>query len=133
MLKLEITANLETSDHDGYCSGEECQYEKREIEKIKYVNLDEDRELKNFLENKYKDLLKNFFLFEEILEIKDINNNIWEKYLNDERPGSHRGSGYCRITKEFCEAGLGHHDYNFQILKVKITFKNMSKYLFTET
>jgi len=38
-----------------------------------FATLNEDRELKNFLENKYKD-----YVFKEI---KDINNSIWEKYL----------------------------------------------------
>lgn len=32
MNKIKITAYLETSDHDGYCSGNECEYKKTIIE-----------------------------------------------------------------------------------------------------
>jgi hypothetical protein len=33
-MKAKITARLETYDHDGYCSGEECEYECKIIEQI---------------------------------------------------------------------------------------------------
>jgi hypothetical protein len=33
-MKIVITAQLETSNHDGYCSGEECEYETKMVNEI---------------------------------------------------------------------------------------------------
>ena len=97
-MKVKIISKLETSDHDGYCSGGECEYEVKVVETI------------TDLPTQYKSYSKG--------KLNNFNNFDWvellpEPYLND-------GSNYCDINEE-CEAhGLGKHDYRYTILSVQI-------------
>jgi hypothetical protein len=94
-----ITATLETNDHDGYCSSEECEYKK----KIVKVNIAvPDRcclypvgEIKN-----------------EYLDVYKWANHLPVPEVNVE------GSEYCRFVKP--EGGVGKHEYRYTIKKVNI-------------
>ena len=98
---INIEAKLETSDHDGYCSGEENDYECT---------------INNYL----VELPKNIIVNEEDLTPKkllDINYN-WESLLPE--PNLHGDSFYCYISDESKKHGLGCHDYRYTIISVKI-------------
>ena len=94
-----ITAQLETNDHDGYCSSEECEYKK----KIVKVNIAvPDRcclypvgEIKN-----------------EYLDVYKWANHLPVPEVNVE------GSEYCRYHCP--EGGVGKHEYRYTIKKVDI-------------
>jgi hypothetical protein len=100
-MKAKITAQLETSDHDGYCSGGECEYE---TQTHSYI-VDLPDQFKNYPEGK----LNNFdkYSFE------------WEKLLPE--PGlNYDGSYYCDVSNESETHGLDRHDYRYTIISVEI-------------
>ena len=98
-MKVKIISNLETSDHDGYCSGEDCEY------KIKVVKTIVD------LPTKYK--------FHSKGKINNLDEFDWIKLLPEPELNL-SGSYYCDVDEE-CEAnGLGRHDYKYTILSVEI-------------
>ena len=101
-MKVKIVSKLETSDHDGYCSDDECEYEVKVVETI--VDLP----------TQYKSHSKG--------KLNNLNEFDWEKLLPV--PIVLGGSGYCCVDKE-CEAhGLGQHDYRYTILSVEIFDEN---------
>lgn len=97
-MKAKITARLETSDHDGYCSGEECEYECKIIEHI--VNAPE--QYKNYKCGKIADTSKYNWI--NLLEPPELNN----------------GSCYCDLSPECEENNLGVHDYRYTIISVEL-------------
>lgn len=97
-MKAKITARLETSDHDGYCSGEECEYECKIIERI--VNAPE--QYKNSKPGK----------------IDDLSEYDWENFL--EPPELNKGSYYCSLSPKCKENKLGVHDYKYTIISVEL-------------
>lgn len=99
-MKVIIKSKLETSDHDGYCSGGECEYEV----KIQSHIADLPIEYKNYPEGK----LVNFDEFK-------IN---WENFLPT--PDLSNGSGYCDLSSESDANGLDRHDYRYTILSIEI-------------
>jgi hypothetical protein len=101
MLKAKITAKLETSDHDGYCSDEDCEYE---VKTVSYI-VDLPDQYNSYPEGK----------------IKNINqfDNKWINLLPEPELNGY-GSMYCCVSDE-CEAhGLYKHDYKYTILSVEI-------------
>ena len=97
-MKAKITARLETSDHDGYCSGEECEYKCKIIKRI--VNAPDQ-----YKTYKYG-------------EIDDLSEYDWEKLL--EPPELGEGSSYCSLSPECEENNLGVHDYRYTIISVEL-------------
>lgn len=98
-MKAKITARLETSDHDGYCSGDECQYECKIIEQI--VNAP----------NQYKNSKPG--------KIDDIEEYDWYKFLQD--PGlNYYESHYCNLSHECVNSGLERHDFRYTIICVEL-------------
>lgn len=94
-----ITAQLETNDHDGYCSSEECEYKKKIVKTNIAVP---DRYYScpvGELEAKY-------------LELHEWANHLPVPEVNVE------GSGYCRFVKP--KGGVGQHEYRYTIKKVNI-------------
>lgn len=100
MLKAKITAKLETSDHDGYCSGEECEYE---VKTQSYI-VDLPSEYANYPMGKLNNLDEYGVNWERVLPEPIINN----------------GSGYCDLSEECVNHDLGIHDYRYTILSVEI-------------
>ena len=94
-----ITAQLETNDHDGYCSSEECEYKK----KIVKMNI----------------VVPDRCCLYPVGEIKN-------EYLDDYKWANHlpvpevnvEGSEYCRYHCP--EGGVGKHEYRYTIKKVNI-------------
>lgn len=101
MSHILITALLETSDHCGYCSGSECEYNSKKVIHL----LDIPKEYENC----------------EINEINDWEEDDWLKYLQ-EPPLNTRGSCYCNLSEESMNAGLFRHDYRYKIIKVEIVY-----------
>ena len=99
MKKILIAALLETSDHDGYCSGGDCEYESRKI-----VHLCD-------IPEKYAD--------SEIGVIRKSKSDNWDQYL-PEPELNFSGSYYCHLSDKCKEARLGPHAYKYTILKVEI-------------
>jgi len=88
---IEITFKEEISDHDGYCSGGECDLSTRIYNKIVEIG---SQEITNNLQYyiKYADKV----------------------VINDD------GSYYCDLGDGAKIAGLGQHDYRITVLKVKL-------------
>lgn len=98
MKQILITCLLETSDHDGYCSGEECYYESNQVVYLTDVPL------------KYS---------EYDIGIIDDPEQDWTEYLPEPNINID-GSGYCDPSQESLDAGLNCHDYRYTIIKVEI-------------
>lgn len=94
-MKVKIIAILEISDHDGYCSGEECEYTKETIEKTII----------------FPDELKN-------TDNITVDCHNWIQYL--EEPTLNDGSGYCDLSAECVENNLGIHDYRYNVIAVEL-------------
>lgn len=107
MRKVLITVLLEISDHDGYCSGEECEYESKQI-----VHLcDVPEEYENC---EIGTLNKN-----------DLSDEKWSQYWIDYLPEYNdfavcAGSYYCDLSKDCENAELERHDSKYTILSVEI-------------
>ena len=88
---IDITFKEEISDHDGYCSGGECELSTRIYNKIVEVD---DNEINNDLQYyiKYAD----------------------DVIINED------GSYYCDLGDDAKIAGLGPHDYRITVLNVKL-------------
>lgn len=94
---------LEKSDHDGYCSGEECYYSK---EIITYP-------CPSLISSLNHHTVKSSGL------LIDFDPNEWLCYLPYENINTN-GSNYCR-NSAFCKSkGLDRHDYRQTIIKIQI-------------
>ncbi len=109
---VKITAILEINDHDGWCSGEECEYTRKTVKTVIPVP------------EKYK----NQPLGEIVVE--KGNATEWTKYLKLPNINLH-GSGYCRC--HIPKGGVGKHQYRYTIKNVVIIennkYKNKNGYL----
>ena len=76
-MKAKITAKLEISDHDGYCSGGGCEYKCSTVIKI----IDVPQEYKNNKRGK----------------IRNVNEYDWIQFL-DIQELNHSGSYYCNLS-----------------------------------
>jgi hypothetical protein len=94
-----ITATLETNDHDGYCSSEECEYKKKIVKANIPVPDRYDSRPLGELEDKY-------------LKLHEWANHLPVPEVNVE------GSEYCRFVKP--KGGVGPHEYRYTIKKVEI-------------
>lgn len=99
-MKVKIISKLETSDHDGYCSGEECEYECKHVTHI--IDVPEE----------YKSHPKG------IIDIED-NDYDWTQLLPEPELNTHE-SYYCDNSEESEQCGLGKHEYRYTILRVEI-------------
>ena len=104
MSHIKLTYTVETSDHDGYCSGEECQYERKEFTCV----LPTPKELSTYTSGEIVPL--------EVYEW-NTENRFPERLLPDIRC---YGSGYCNTSKEVDDNGLDKHDYRITITKMSI-------------
>lgn len=97
-MKAVIEYVLEVSDHDGYCSGEECDY--KQESKMYIIDVPDD--LKDVPEGVYENPARYD----------------WTPYLP--RPKINQfGSGYCHISTKAQYARLERHDYRFNIIRVE--------------
>jgi hypothetical protein len=94
-----ITAQLETNDHDGYCSSEECEYKK----KIVKANIAVPDRYDSCPLGEIKDEYLKYYNWANHLPVPEVNVD---------------GSGYCRFVKP--KGGIGQHEYRYTIKKVDI-------------
>ena len=98
--KVILSCKIETSDHDGYCSGAECEYN---------FHLSHMTSSIKCLPQKYKHLSIASLITDDT-DLEEIS-----RYLGAERhlepPLNVDGSGYCENSKESEENGLYGHDY----------------------
>ena len=94
-----ITAQLETNDHDGYCSSEECEYKK----KIVKANIAVPDHYGSCPVGEIKDEYLKYYNWANHLPVPEVNVD---------------GSGYCRFVKP--KGGIGQHEYRYTIKKVDI-------------
>jgi len=94
-----ITATLETNDHDGYCSSEECEYKK----KIVKMNIPVPDNYYTCYPGELDERQKKIHNWANHLPVPEVNVE---------------GSGYCRFRQP--ERGVGQHEYRYTIKKVEI-------------
>ena len=99
-MRVKIIAKLETSDHSGYCSGNECEYELKIVETI----LDD---------------IPTMYLSHPIGKIVDLDEYDWEKKLPIPNLNLD-GSCYCKLEDKCVLSGLGVHDYKYIITSVEL-------------
>lgn len=100
--KLKITALLETSDHDGYCTDNECEY----ATKTETYIVDFPEDFRNDLPI-------------GVLDEENRHNHYWKSLLPKPELNN-SGSHYCSRSKECMYADLGCHDYLYKVLSVEI-------------
>lgn len=96
--KAKIISKLEISDHDGYCSGGECDYECKIVENIVIVPLQYNTYPKGKLLNLEE------YNWEILLPKPKINNN---------------GSFMCKLSSKSKINEIDKHDYKYTILSVE--------------
>jgi hypothetical protein len=93
-MKVQLTVQIEVSDHDGYCSGNECEYTKKSV--IKNVDMPDQTDI-----------------FSETFK--------WDTYLTNLIPAiNENGSYYCYADPDAAEQGLGQHDYKITVTNVTV-------------
>jgi hypothetical protein len=97
METVVLKYTLEVSDHDGYCSGEECDY----VCEKKTVRVEIPREEAARIETMSR------------AELARYTGLVPQPKLNES------GSYYCRPNKQGKQAGLDRHDFKVTILKGK--------------
>lgn len=100
-LLARITAQLETNDHDNYCSDEECEYVKKVVR------------VSTKVPDEYED--------EKIGIINKKNEYAWTKHLpvpEIQVTGSNYLLDACKF--KYVEGGVGQHQYRYKIKKVEI-------------
>jgi hypothetical protein len=117
---MSITVHylFETSDHDGCCSGNECEYDAEELEKsfelpseLGWDQLSEDEILDKF-ETKDRHLLQEM----EFSFIATFKDQLFKKHWKSMSHGM--GSGYCDLSDESLEHNLERHDARIVIFRV---------------
>ncbi len=103
---VKITCRLEESDHDGYCSGNECEYYDS-IKEFKYCLC----AIALGLYKKYKDYP------EGILE--EFEEDEWKDILPEPEERDGCQSGYCDNGDECKKNGLGNHEHRYTILQIE--------------
>jgi hypothetical protein len=101
--KIQINAIIESSDHDGWCSDNECEY----IETAKVFTYDVPVEYKDFPIGEIK-----------IFNYKDIIDILPEPCY--ERKFSCYQSWYCDNSEESIAKGLKTHESRYRIISVHI-------------
>ncbi len=86
-----ILAKLEISDHDGYCSGNECVYKSKNK---KYIRTIPEDKVNKPINDPY---------WIELLQCSNINNT---------------GSYNCKLSRQCIERNLGFHEYKYTIRKL---------------
>jgi hypothetical protein len=89
---IEILFKEEVSDHDGYCSGGECELTTRVYKKQVDV------------------------------EISEITNNLeyFEKYADKVVCDHDSNSDWCDLSEEVISAGLTSHEYRITVMRVSL-------------
>jgi hypothetical protein len=92
-----ITAQLETNNHDGYCSDEDCEYARKIVKATIVVPEQYSTHLVGKITNTRE------YKWANHLQVPEVNV---------------QGSGYCKFVKP--EGGLGQHEYRYTIKKAEI-------------
>jgi hypothetical protein len=96
-LLARITAQLETNDHDNYCSDNDCEYVKKVVK------------VSTKVPDKYEDA--------KIGTINKKNEYAWTKHLPVPEI---QVTGYGSCKFKYVEGGVGQHQYRYKIKKVEI-------------
>lgn len=96
LIPIEITAVLETSDHDGYCSGEECEYNTQQIQHRCKIPTE---------------------LFTWTLTDKYMN---WTQLMPVPYKQSRGGSNWCGLSNQCERAQLMSHQYRYRLVSVRV-------------
>lgn len=102
MRKVRVKALLEMSEHDGYCSGNECEYTSKE--KVIVIPVPQ----------RYQDAPLGL--------LTEIDQEVWNQILpgpvKEER--SYHQSGWCSNDPEADKRRLFNHDYRYTVYSVEI-------------
>ena len=96
-----ITAQLETNDHDNYCSDEECEYVKKTVS----------------VSTKVPEQYKGLEQHGRITRVNKVKEYAWTKHLPVPEIQV-TGSGFCEC--KYVEGGVRQHKYRYKIKKVEI-------------
>ncbi len=111
--KARVKALLEMSEHDGYCSGEECDYTTMEKEFIIPVPEEYRNTPPGSLVEIDQDIWSVALPF-PAEEYKEYRSDIRWHYQG------YYQSHYCRIHPTAEARGLAKHDYRYKVLSVEI-------------
>jgi len=91
-MRIEITAQLFISDHDGYCSDNECELSVRDIKHV--IDLD------------------------KIESIQDKNDEYWIRFLPEPKINT-SGSYFCSNSIQCTRSGLDIHDFTYKNTSIR--------------
>ena len=100
MLRARIVATLETADHDGDCSEDECEYQ---VETVSYEMV-APSEYESYPEGRLIDF--------------DEHEIDWVDLLPE--PTLHNGSCYCELSGDCVDHELDRHEYRYTIVSVEL-------------
>ena len=100
---LNVSAKVEKSDHDGYCSGEDNEYD------CQYLNKRVDFQL--YCENVPKSG-ENFPI--------DLKDSRWQNIKMRFHPQLNGGSNYCCVSDTSIEHKLGKHESRVTLLSATV-------------
>jgi hypothetical protein len=97
-IRVIITALLETSDHTGYCSDNECKYNCCYVQHICEIKCGRNKIDENslYFEVEYADV--------NLMPLPDVSS----------------GTGYCHLSDQCIDACLDKHDYRYTIKTIEI-------------
>jgi len=92
---IQLTCKIEKSDHEGYCSDAECEYE--QYNQTETLEIPDDFQFNSIMTYEWSDK-----------QLEKFDPKVYKE-----------GSFYCSISPESIEHGLGYHD--FKITPISIT------------
>jgi hypothetical protein len=99
---VELVVYFELSDHDGYCSGDQCDY----VAYTKTV------------------IVPIPYFYDQLVidgdKVKNCNDYDWSIYLHDKYKMNANGSYFCHLSPEAEDHGLTRHDCRMTVLSATV-------------
>ena len=97
-MRVKLIVQYESSDHDGYCSGGECEYESQILtffatvpEIYKHLQVDD--------------------------KLPELDKYVWFNFIESQLPLLNGGgSDYCDLSNECIDHDLGRHEYKWELV-----------------
>lgn len=115
----KLTVEIEKSDHDGYCSGEECEY--NSIIVTKTLSIVEVGPIFTPLFKSLKRITTE--KGETFLDLYQGETKIdlcVDEFFKDETELNCSGSGYCHLSDNCVKKELERHDYRINLISVEV-------------
>jgi septation ring formation regulator EzrA len=114
----KLTVEIEKSDHEGYCSGAECEYASEIVSKT--FSSSELGSVGDMFETLKRNIASNGETFLELYTSDDTKLDVNLEKFFKEYTELNDGSGYCELDKNCVEKELDRHDYRINLISVEV-------------